>query len=117
MAYLSGNAIYIRYLKGEGSTSLCGSLLLRNNTFERNTGLKIHNGGAVSVTCKYLSYSTDSNHDDFWSTSAIADQSVVEDIVSKYGIEHSQSEASHVFSGNTFIDNYSGGKGTAIYTN
>jgi hypothetical protein len=56
MAYIAGNAIYIRlvqYLKDElAVTKVCGGgVLVKNNTFSNNIGLKKTNGGAISVVC------------------------------------------------------------------
>ena len=64
MAYLSGNAVYIRTPQNDlVSNSFCGGVTLENNSFTGNIGLKIHNGGAVSFVCSVLP-STHDAHDD-----------------------------------------------------
>lgn len=55
MAYFSGNAIYIRNSRKEtDSNKICGGINLKDNIFEHNIGMKIHNGGAVSILCYLL---------------------------------------------------------------
>jgi hypothetical protein len=56
MAYFSGNAIYIRntMAKGTGYSLMnakwaCGGINMIENIFINNIGMKVHNGGAVSV--------------------------------------------------------------------
>ena len=64
MAYLSGNAVYIRYKlrKNVIKNSNCGGVLISDNIFEGNTGLKIHNGGAITAICDYMD---DKLHEDY----------------------------------------------------
>ena len=64
MAYFSGNAVYIRSTmnQSEAGTKQCGGVFLQNNTFTKNTGLKLHNGGAVSALCSYIN---DQKYDDY----------------------------------------------------
>lgn len=71
MAYFSGNAIYVRSTlrKANVTNTVCGGVQIQGNTFKGNIGTKIHNGGAVSAVCAYL---TDASLDDYKSTSMIA---------------------------------------------
>ena len=59
MAYFSGNAIYIRNSMQitSNSTTICGGATIYNNTFTNNIGMKAHNGGAISITCYYVTSS------------------------------------------------------------
>jgi hypothetical protein len=57
MAYFSGNAIYVRptLLKdGMNASQICGGVNIIGNTFDKNIGMKIHNGGAISAQCLYI---------------------------------------------------------------
>jgi hypothetical protein len=47
---------------------VCGGGFFFNSSFIQNIGTKIHNGGAISAICTYL---TNPNHDDYNSTSSI----------------------------------------------
>ena len=65
MAYFSGNAIYIRNTLAKASldsTLNCGGVNLIGNTFLNNFGMKVHNGGAVSAYCYYI---TSTTHQDY----------------------------------------------------
>lgn len=56
MAYISGNSIYIRNTQIVANiSSVCGGVVIQNNMFDGNVGLKIHNGGAISGYCELLS--------------------------------------------------------------
>ena len=55
MAYFSGNAIYIRNsMKNMQNNYVCGGASILSNSFKQNIGMKAHNGGAISVSCYYL---------------------------------------------------------------
>eukprot|EP00350_Pseudokeronopsis_sp_OXSARD2_P009882 CAMPEP_0170547970 /NCGR_PEP_ID=MMETSP0211-20121228/6277_1 /TAXON_ID=311385 /ORGANISM="Pseudokeronopsis sp., Strain OXSARD2" /LENGTH=93 /DNA_ID=CAMNT_0010853223 /DNA_START=745 /DNA_END=1026 /DNA_ORIENTATION=+ len=56
MAYLSGNAIYVRNSVRLGEeNAICGGIDITRNTFEDNVGGSFFsNGGAVSVSCELL---------------------------------------------------------------
>jgi hypothetical protein len=47
---------------------VCGGGFFYNSSFIQNIGTKIHNGGAISAICTYI---TNPNHDDYNSTSSI----------------------------------------------
>lgn len=53
MAYFSGNAVYIKTVSSS-SKSNCGGISIEGNTFQNNVGLKIHNGGAVTIRCQEI---------------------------------------------------------------
>ena len=65
MAYFSGNAIYIRptmvkeFMNG---TQTCGGVNIIDNTFDKNIGMKIHNGGAISAFCLYIESESHPNY-------------------------------------------------------
>ena len=121
MAYFSGNAIYIRSTMKRQNvpSSVCGGVFIVNNLFYYNSGLKLHNGGAITAICKYL---LNSYSDDFVATSSYAIQqndniytsiyylrlfSITANIaIDKYKVSIKQ---------NDFTQNYAGSKGTAIY--
>jgi hypothetical protein len=69
MAYFSGNAIYVRptILKdGMNASQICAGVNIIGNTFDKNIGLKVHNGGAISAHCIHI----DSDlHPDYYATS------------------------------------------------
>lgn len=69
MAYFSGNAVYIRSTLKKVSIlnqNCGGGVDIEDNIFTNNIGLKIHNGGALSVQCFYV---IDKLADDFYATS------------------------------------------------
>jgi hypothetical protein len=58
MAYVAGNAVYIR-MTADVSDPLIeqacgGGVLVEKNGFYNNIGLKKTNGGAMSIVCSYL---------------------------------------------------------------
>jgi hypothetical protein len=61
MAYVSGNAVYIRLAKSSENDTCKTPGLFSNNNFNNNLGLKLHNGGAVTVRCTVVNES----HDDY----------------------------------------------------
>ena len=65
MAYFAGNAIYIAHTSNriddyEDYKNMCGAgVLVDNNNFEGNIGLKKHNGGAYLHDCIHYDSITD----------------------------------------------------------
>jgi hypothetical protein len=99
---------------------LCGGgILISDNTFKNNIGMKVHNGGAVSVTCTFIG----STHQDYYqmSSSVLASSDTIE---SYYlltdpldGLEYEVYTYILYILKDTFLENYSGLKGTALYIN
>ena len=60
MAYVAGNAIHISHkmrmiVSGQDSRQTCGSgILIEDNFFYGNIGMKKHNGGAMVIRCEHL---------------------------------------------------------------
>ena len=70
MAYIAGNAIYVRLTQRIGNEEeaghVCGGgVLIRNNGFFKNIGLKKTNGGAVSILCSLLNETLTSDRDKY----------------------------------------------------
>ncbi len=66
MAYFSGNAIYIRNTvlqSGLTNQTICAGANIIDNTFLNNIGMKVHNGGAISAYCHYLTTANDVDQD------------------------------------------------------
>lgn len=59
MAYVSGNAIYIRSRRNVTSDQYCGGVVLDENIFKNNLGLKTSNGGAATFICSNINQSDD----------------------------------------------------------
>lgn len=125
MAYFSGNALYIRNTlpKTKVETHYCGGADVSGNTFENNAGLKIHNGGAISAVCEYL---TDSKYDDFRDSSSQDVSEMTQDDIDKahkrLGLISNPDmlplqvkKYELCIKDNEFIENFSGMKGAAIY--
>lgn len=131
MAYFSGNAVYIRntMVKGANQENLnstwgCAGVNLIENSFINNIGMKVHNGGAVSAYCLIIDLET---HVDYASASSI---NVTKDQKSSTVIKNDTAitvtsrldgqviaimRTTFNVQGNYFEENYSGGKGTALY--
>ena len=115
MAYFSGNAIYVRSTlrKINVTNTVCGGVQIQANIFKGNIGTKLHNGGAVSAVCTYIS---DVSLDDYKATSMIAlNKSFIPitSIIDQKKFTLNMQELR--FKDNDFTENYSGLKGTAIY--
>lgn len=68
MAYLSGNAVFIRNSRlVDDVDEMCAGITMNNNQFTENLGTKRSNGGAISLVCKVLE---DVKHEDYESTSS-----------------------------------------------
>jgi hypothetical protein len=67
MAYFSGNAVYItptmQFSNIFSPGQQCAGVNIISNIFTNNLGLKVHNGGALSVVCSYQYDNSDLNYD------------------------------------------------------
>eukprot|EP00347_Sterkiella_histriomuscorum_P022241 403331176 len=123
MAYLQGNAIFIRntFIIANQS-SICAGVHIEDSQFYQNIGMKNHNGGAVSGVCYYI---TATSHDDLQSLSSITNNLTLNDTQNNITANFS----SVINPDNLFIvyafqfsilncifkENYSGQRGTAVF--
>lgn len=128
MAYFAGNVVYygatkLSVFESNGTVEqLCGGgLLIDSNVFERNIGLKKHNGGAIALRCfKYYSSG------DFFvstkqtslikfdpSTQDLKEKVNVKDLLDS-GLQHSVFRYQTHISSNEFVENHAGMGGSAI---
>ncbi|TNV74720.1 hypothetical protein FGO68_gene12535 [Halteria grandinella] len=116
MAFFSGNAVYIRSTlnKVKLIEQYCGGVLIQDNILKKNIGTKIHNGGAITLICEYL---TDTSIDDYLRTSGIGKELTSSSISSKANVntKFSINIKGVSIMGNDFQENYSGLKGSALY--
>ena len=124
MAYIEGNAIFVRPTK-VSAHDVCGSVTIRSNVFVNNIGMKVHNGGAIAAVCRVLS---SASHIDYLSNSGHHPQgeetinvdylpNVAFASIANPGLAFSMPMYSFTISSCTFTRNFSGRKGTAIYSN
>lgn len=41
-------------MRSTALSKICAGVTIQQNTFTYNTGMKMHNGGAISAICDYL---------------------------------------------------------------
>jgi len=118
MAYSSGNAVYMRSTRTRGSTNICGLVHVELNTFTRNMAVtKSHNGGAITLACDFV----DKEEVQRYASLSEFAGSVVKQ--TKLHIKDTLTPTIYItyqygsgIVNNTFVENVSGQKGTAIYT-
>ena len=142
MAYWAGNVFHIQMnvrmfsgLQGDSDAwQTCGAgILIEDNFFTNNVGLKKHNGGVGVIRCQHFNSDLDrfgneedkftyrsgkkrtlnSDVDETWLDDPSTHKSVVTDILNP-SIKYEILTYGTLIKDNTFENNYSGKKGTAL---
>ena len=144
MAYIAGNAIHISnkmrmIVSGQDSRQTCGNgILIEDNFFHGNIGMKKHNGGALVIRCQHLVSQEEYDEYDLINSGVIRDEVyqevskylqidltpiledptttwlTIDDPITDYAYEYKILKYGTFIFDNSFSNNYAGMRGTAI---